>query len=40
MPQLMLRREKVSDAAANTAISPTSQASARSSPLRFGTSTG
>jgi hypothetical protein len=38
--QLMLRREKLSDAAPNTAISWTPEAVACSSPFRFGTRTG
>ncbi len=38
--QLMLRREKLSDAAANTAISVAPAARAASNPVMFGTRTG
>jgi hypothetical protein len=38
--QLMLRWEKLSEAAPNTAISCAPAASAASSPFTFGTSTG
>jgi len=40
MPQLMFLFEKVSEAAANTAISAAPAASAASNPFMFGTSTG